>query len=89
MSPVVQKGALCYNKNSAEGYVLPKFTKSVNREIQAEVKYCWVVIPKCKLIPSIIHYENMPIQIYWKFYHQKNENFQIKNSDIFLFLLKT
>ena len=20
----------------------------------------------------------MPIQIYWKFYHQKNENFQIK-----------
>ena len=29
------------------------------------------------------HYENMPVQIYWKFYHQKNENFQIKNSDIF------
>ena len=25
----------------------------------------------------------MPIQIYWKFYHKKNENFQIKNSDIF------
>ena len=24
----------------------------------------------------------MPVQIYWKFYHQKNENFQIKNSDI-------
>ena len=21
------------------------------------------------------HYENMPIQLYWKFYHQKNENF--------------
>ena len=29
------------------------------------------------------HYENIPIQIYWKFYHQKNENFQIKKSDIF------
>ena len=29
------------------------------------------------------HYENMPIQIYRKFYHKKNENFQIKNSDIF------
>ena len=25
----------------------------------------------------------MPIQIYWKFYHQKKENFQIKKSDIF------
>ena len=38
---------------------------------------------------SLRHYENMPIQIYWKFHHQKNENFQIKNSDIFIFLLKT
>ena len=30
------------------------------------------------------HYENMPIQIYWIFLPpKKNENFQIKNSDIF------
>ena len=29
-----------------------------------------------------VHYENMPIQIYRKFYHQKNEIFQIKNFDI-------
>ena len=29
------------------------------------------------------HYENMPIQIYWKFYHQKMNIFQIKNADIF------
>ena len=29
------------------------------------------------------HYENMPIQIYGKFYHQKMKNFQIKNSNIF------
>ena len=32
-------------------------------------------------VPS--HYENTPIQIYWKFYNQKRENFQIKNSNIF------
>ena len=32
---------------------------------------------------SLYHYENTPIQIYWKFYHQKNEKFQIKNSDSF------
>ena len=25
----------------------------------------------------------MPIQIYWKFYHQNNDIFLIKNSDIF------
>ena len=29
------------------------------------------------------YYENTPIQIHWEFYHQKNENFQIKKSDIF------
>ena len=30
------------------------------------------------------HYENMPIQIYWKFYHQKMKIFRNKkNSDIF------
>ena len=34
------------------------------------------------------HYENTPIQIYWKFYHQKMAIFQIKKSDIFIFLLK-
>ena len=29
------------------------------------------------------HYQNTPIQIYWKFYHQKMKIFQIKKSDIF------
>ena len=44
----------------------------------------------------ISHYENMPIQTYWKNYHQKkkkkkkkNENFQIKILRFFIFLLKT
>ena len=31
-----------------------------------------------------MHYENTPIQIYWKFYHQKIAICQIQNSDIFL-----
>ena len=35
------------------------------------------------------HYENTPIQINWKFYLQKSENFHIKISDIFIYLLKT
>ena len=30
-----------------------------------------------------IHYENMPIQIYWKFYHQIMKIFRLKNSDMF------
>ena len=29
------------------------------------------------------HYENMPIQIYWKFYYQKMKIFREKTSDIF------
>ena len=34
-------------------------------------------------ISKTIHYENKPIQKYWKFYHPKNESFQMKNSEIF------
>ena len=29
------------------------------------------------------HYENTPLQIYWKFNHQKLKIFQMKTSDIF------
>ena len=29
------------------------------------------------------HYENTPIQIYWKLYYQKIKKIQIKKSDIF------
>ena len=32
---------------------------------------------------AVNHYENTPIQIYWKFYNPKKENFQIKKSEIF------
>ena len=35
------------------------------------------------------HYENMPIQIYRKFYHQKMKIFRKKNLIFFIFLLKT
>ena len=35
------------------------------------------------------HYENTPIQIYWKFYQQKMTIFQIKILIFFIFLLKT
>ena len=38
---------------------------------------------------QIKHYENTPIQIYWKFHHQKNKSFQIKILIFFIFLLKT
>ena len=42
------------------------------------------------LVSYMMHYENMPIQIYGKFHLQKTENFQIKNSlRFFIFLLKT
>ena len=37
---------------------------------------------RCALLQNF-HYENTPIQIYWKFYLQKKITFQIKISDIF------
>ena len=44
-------------------------------------------------MPEDYHYENMPIQIYWKFYHKKKKKTE-KNSDkkdliFFIFLLET
>ena len=36
-----------------------------------------------------VHYENTPIQIHWKFYHQKMAIYHIKNRIFFIFLLKT
>ena len=41
---------------------------------------CWMSGKQCQ---PWSHYENMPIQIYWKVYHQKDENLQIKNYDNF------
>ena len=39
---------------------------------------------------SCDHYENKPILIYWKFYHQKMKIYSKKEMDFFfLFLLKT
>ena len=35
---------------------------------------------------NVKHYENTPIQIYWKFYHQKHWKFSDKNSDIFFYI---
>ena len=49
-----------------------------------------VVFFKCKWIHlKTRHYDNTLIQIYWKFYHQKTESFQIKMLIFFKFLLKT
>ena len=44
---------------------------------------CYGLVLEKMLSVSYIHYENMPILIYWKFTTKKNKNFQTKNSDIF------
>ena len=48
--------------------------------------HCTAINTSCREVKTYKHYENTPIQIYWKFY-QKNEKFQIKNSDIFFIIL--
>ena len=60
--------------------------------------YTWIVLVRNDRISTVsystYHYKNMPIQIYWKFYHQKKKKKKKKrksdkNSNIFIFLLKT
>ena len=36
----------------------------------------------------VFHYENMPIQLYWKFYHQKMKIFRLKILIFFIYLLQ-
>ena len=44
---------------------------------------CFIYMHAFSCFVIDVHYENTPVQIYWKFYNQKRENFQIKTSDIF------
>ena len=37
------------------------------------------------LINVRLHYENTPIQIYWKFHHKKTDSFQIKKKNLIFF----
>ena len=61
------------------------FTESV-QEQQCNVQHCpRPFVEWC----SQTLYKSTPIQIYRKFHHQKLKLFHIKNSDIFIFLLKT
>ena len=61
----------------------PATTTDYNNNNSYSKNYITYVAVFESIMINIVHYENMHIQIYWKFYHQKNENFQIKNSDIF------
>ena len=55
-----------------------------------EISHSFVSVFAISTYPeNSYHYENTPIQIYWKFYHQKMAIFQIKNLIFFIFLLKT
>ena len=62
-----------YSWNTFNSKYNIRLIKLLNKTCQTEIH-----------VDLLAHYENMPIQIYWKFNHPKNENFQIKNSNIFL-----
>ena len=57
----------------AQRHVFVRRGTNSEKRVYAEVYRC--THTRCKVF---LHYENKPIQIYWKFYHQKNENVQIK-----------
>ena len=54
-----------------------------------EYPFSWSFPLPIHNICYLCHYENMPIQIYWKVNHRKIENFQTKIQIFFIFLLKT
>ena len=53
---------------------------------EAQICYLFTYIRSCILLA---HYENTPIQIYWKFHHQKLKVFRSKFWYFFIFLLKS
>ena len=52
-------------------------------DVSAMIKIVLVNMPFQIFDSLCVHYENMPIQIYWKILPPKNENFQIKFFYIF------
>ena len=74
------------------GYMITVKTYTSGWKYWSSKSLCYVSIYSTKHtinLPSAEHYENTPIQIYRKFHHQKNDNFQIKILIFFIFLLKT
>ena len=62
-------------------FIIPSFTIHFDWNTNSSLCFIWLFV--------ISHYENKPIQIYWKFYHQKIKTFQINILIFFIFLFKT
>ena len=52
-------------------------------KINTLLRHCYPVICRKKHTRQRAHYENMPIQINWKFYHKKKKKKSHKNTYIF------
>ena len=64
----------CFKRKNKKKYFSFRLNKT---EAQRHAASCDNVVPQGQLA-SPTHYENTPIQIYWKLYNQKRENFQTK-----------
>ena len=76
----LHKARFIANSSSCTTTILSKLLTSC---LTALLPYCcqkhWI-----RYCDTVYHYENTPIQIYWKFYHKKKtRKFSDKNSDIF------
>ena len=58
------------------------------RELCKQAAKVWVCFC-CPYVYKCIHYENMPIQVYWKFYHQKMKIFWEKILNFHISALNT
>ena len=62
------------NKNSAEGYVVPKVTKSVNHEIYVTVKYGYCCLSCYSYMQAYTKYHHCSLYSSW----EMNLNIRIK-----------
>ena len=88
----VNMKTICMNSQSFfSGKKGEKYLKMSSAEsfIQQALKMITVFSDGSRHARTCFHHENTPIQIYWKFHHQKMKIFRYKILIFFIFLLKT
>ena len=80
----IQRWKISFQK--IKGFIASSSYNSTNYLLKEKAKFVKNV---AEVKDLSTHYENMPIQIYWAFYHQKMKTVGWKILVVFIFLLKT
>ena len=75
-------------RNFKEACASAQSGQGLHYQLEEALRFVTVALPGL-FSYLFLHYENTPIQMYWKFHHRKLNIFFNENSDIFIFLPKT